>query len=374
MQEKPQRAPTSSTGLRFVQGVRLCEHTSLRLGGPARRYAIATGEDHVRQAVQSTRGEDGGAAAPLLVLGGGSNLVISDAGFDGLVLHLDLQGIEQKRTGEHVVLDVGAGQVWHELVAQLVDDGLAGLECLAGIPGLVGATPIQNVGAYGQQVSDCLLSVRAYDCVDDRFVELPKEACELAYRDSRFKREPGRFVVTRVRLRVARSRKCVPIAYRELAQVLGVPLGGQAPLAEVQQAVLVLRRSKGMVLDANDPESVSAGSFFVNPVVDEKGFAAAQRRAEEVGAVAPGEVLPHFAIAAGRFKLAAAWLVEHAGFPKGFTSQNIGVSRKHALALVHRGGGSTTELISLARQIQNGVRERFGVALVPEPTLVGCTL
>ena len=302
---------------------------------------------------------------PVLVLGRGSNLVVGDAGFPGAVARMAIRGIEATRQGDHVVVDVAAGEDWDELVGRAADEGWSGIECMSGIPGLVGATPIQNVGAYGQDVSDTLVSVRAYDRATGAFEALPAAECGFGYRASIFKRS-DRWIVTSVRFAFRASRDAAPVRYEELARALSLAAQGRAPVRLVRQAVIRLRRSKGMVLDAGDPESVSAGSFFVNPLVSAETLEEVSRRA--------GARAAAFVESGGRHKLAAAWLVEHAGFPKGWSVGPVGVSRKHALALVNRGGATARDLLRAARRIRDGVRDRFGIVLEPEPVLVGCSL
>jgi UDP-N-acetylmuramate dehydrogenase len=350
--------------MRSREHVPLAPLTTLRLGGPAARVLDLEREDEIAAAVAQAEAE----GRPLLVLGGGSNLVVADEGFPGVVARIGWSGIDVRRDGERVVVDVAAGEDWDAFVARAVAEGWVGVECLSGIPGLAGATPVQNVGAYGQEVSDCVVSVRAYDRTARAFVTVPAAGCAFGYRASAFKRAPDRHVVTRVTFAfdVAADGASAPIRYAELARALGVVEGGSAPLERVRDTVRELRRGKGMVLDASDPEAVSAGSFFVNPVVDAARVAAVEERA--------GRKPPVFPAEGGRFKLAAAWLVEQAGFPKGWGDGPVGVSRKHALALVHRGGGTTRDLLSVARAIRDGVRVRFGVELEAEPVLVGCRL
>lgn len=336
----------------------LADLTTLRLGGPAARFVPAQTEDELVDAVAAADAAD----EPLLVLAGGSNVVISDDGFPGTVVHVQTRGIE--RNGAR--LTVQAGEPWDPLVASAVADGLAGIECLSGIPGSVGATPIQNVGAYGQEVAETLSSVRVYDREARETLELAPGDCGFSYRSSVFKRTPGRWVVLAVSLELEPSPQSRPIRYAELARTLGVEAGQTAPLGEVREAVLGLRRGKAMVIDPDDLDSVSAGSFFTNPILDAESFEALEQRSGE-GAKPPGWPEPD-----GRVKTSAAWLVEHAGFGRGYGSPGpIMVSTKHSLALTHRGGGSTAELVSMARKIQAGVREQFGVELVPEPVFVG---
>lgn len=299
----------------------------------------------------------------LFVLGGGSNVVCADEGFPGLVGRMAIRGIEARRDGERVVVDVGAGEAWDALVARAVHEGWQGVASLSGIPGLVGATPIQNVGAYGEEVAETIASVRAFDRASGAFVDLASTECGFGYRASIFKRS-DRWIVTRVTFAFARGPDA-RVRYAELARALFVREEGVAPAALVRDTVIALRRAKGMVLDPTDADSVSAGSFFVNPIVDLPAAA----RVQDVAGVAP----PRFDAGDGRVKLPAGWLVERAGFAKGHGEGRAGVSRKHALALVNRGGATSRELLTLAHTIRDGVRARFGVTLEPEPVLVGCS-
>jgi len=325
--------------------------TTLRLGGPAGTLVEATTEEQVVEAVRAA-GDDG------LVLAGGSNVVICDAGWPGTVVRIATRGIA--RDGGRI--EAQAGEPWDPLVAMTVREGLAGFECLSGIPGSTGATPIQNVGAYGQEVAETITAVRVYDREADRVVELPAAECGFEYRRSRLK-GTARWVVLAVRFELEESDLSRPIRYAELARALGVPVGGRAPLADVREAVLALRRGKGMVIDPDDPDSVSAGSFFTNPVVD---LAVADEIERRAGARPPTWPQPD-----GTIKTSAAWLIERAGFAKGYGAGRAGISSKHTLALVNRGGATCEELVGLAREIAAGVRDRFGVELVPEPVFVG---
>jgi UDP-N-acetylmuramate dehydrogenase len=330
--------------------------TTLRLGGPAARYLEAGDEQAVVEAVRAADR----AGEPLLVMSGGSNVVVADAGFPGTVLRIVTRGVVRDGT----TLAVAAGEPWDPFVAGCVASGLAGIECLAGIPGSVGATPIQNVGAYGQEVAETIVAVRVLDRTRDAIEELAPEACGFTYRSSAFKRDPGRWVVLAVRFALAASELSAPIRYAELARALGVELGERAPLADVRAAVLALRRAKGMVLDPDDPDTVSAGSFFTNPVLDADAFAALEARA--------GAAPPAWAQDDGRVKTSAAWLIERAGFHRGHGNPDgIAISSKHTLALTNRGAGTTAELVALAREIAGGVRDAFGVELTPEPVFVG---
>ncbi len=348
------------TSMRARTAVALAPLTTLRLGGAAARMVDIEREEDVVDAVRDAEAR----TEPLFVLGGGSNLVVGDAGVPGLVARMAMRGVEVTRDGERVAVDVAAGEDWDALVARAVGEGWRGVECLSGIPGLVGGTPIQNVGAYGQEVGETIARVRAFDRAVGAFVEMDARACGFGYRASVFKRS-DRWVVTRVRFVFEVSEQSAAVRYAELAKALGVREGERAPGRVVRETVTRLRRAKGMVLDPADPDSVSAGSFFVNPVVDGATAAEVEARA--------GERPPRFDAGEGRWKLAAAWLVERAGFPKGWGEGRVGVSRKHALALVNRGGATAAELLGAAWRIRDGVRARFGVELEPEPVFVGCT-
>jgi UDP-N-acetylmuramate dehydrogenase len=324
--------------------------TTLRLGGPAGSLVSCSTQEELIDAVRSEE--------PVLVLAGGSNVVVADEGFPGLVARVQTSGFD--REGER--LTVEAGEPWDDVVAMTVSEGLAGFECLSGIPGSTGATPIQNVGAYGQEVSATVRSVRVLDRAEGRVEELPPERCGFGYRTSIFKYSE-RHLVLAVTYELRRSELSEPVRYPELARTLDVEVGERAPLADVREAVLGLRRGKGMVVDPADPDSVSAGSFFTNPFVSEDELAEVARRAD-----APP---PAFPADDGRVKTSAAWLIERAGFTKGYGDGPVGLSTKHTLALVNRGGGTTAQLVALAREIAGEVRERFGVELRPEPVFVG---
>ena len=344
----------------FRTQVPLASLTTLRIGGPAARMADLEREADVVDAVRAADRD----AARLFVLGEGSNVVVGDRGFPGLVARMATRGVEARREGDRVVVDVAAGEPWDAFVARAADEGWRGIECLSGIPGLVGGTPIQNVGAYGQEVGETVARVRVFDRTAGAFVDLARGSCGFGYRASLFKRS-DRWIVTSVRFELEVAASSAPLRYAELVAALAVEAGARVPLRRARETILALRRGKGMVVDPNDPDSVSAGSFFVNPVVDASVLATVEARA--------GERPPRFDAGDGRFKLAAAWLVERAGFPKGWGSGRVGVSRKHALALVNRGSASAGELLAVARAIRDGVRARFGVELEPEPVLVGCS-
>jgi UDP-N-acetylmuramate dehydrogenase len=347
---------------RLCQAAPLAVHTTLRLGGPARQLVTATTADEVAESVR----ESSASGEPTLVLGGGSNVVIADRGFAGTAVLVRSRGVRAvPGDGATVTVQVEAGEPWDEVVAAAVDAGWSGLECLSGIPGAAGATPIQNVGAYGQEVAETVTAVRVLDRVTGELAWLPPARCRFGYRTSVFKRS-DRWVVLAVELRLRRRPESSPVRYPELARALGVPLGATAPLAEVRAAVLALRAGKGMVLDPDDPDTYSVGSFFLNPVLDRRAAAAVRRAA---GADPPGWPEP-----GGLVKISAAWLIERAGFQKGHPGQGVAISSKHTLALTNRGSGTTAALLALAAEIRDRVRDRFGVTLHPEPVLVDCSL
>jgi UDP-N-acetylmuramate dehydrogenase len=337
----------------------LAPRTSFRLGGPARTLIEADHDDDIEGVLR----EQG--ASPLFVLGGGSNLLVADQGYDGLVLAIRSRGVSLHRDGDAVRVVAAAGEPWDDLVARCVGEGLAGVECLSGIPGQVGATPIQNVGAYGQEVSDTLVAVHAYDRARGERVSLRPEECAFAYRDSAFKsRWPGRHVILSVELRLRPGPPDLP-RYGELTAALG----DEPPtLARLRSLVIELRRRKGMVLDDANPDTRSAGSFFTNPILAPEAWIALQERVAPL--LHPGERIPSFDGGAGCTKVAAAWLIERAGFHRGFQRGGAAISSRHALALVNR-GGTAADVLALAREIQQGVRETFGVELTPEPVLLG---
>jgi len=389
-----------------TEQVRLADHTTLHLGGPADRFVTASSEDELVAAVRAADAE----AEPVLVLGGGSNLVVADEGFPGLVVQVATAGLEFAADGDAVEVTAAAGHDWDEFVQRCLAEGLSGVECLSGIPGRVGATPIQNVNAYGQDVAHTITSVRAYDRLRDQVVWIPAADCGFGYRTSMFKGRAaglargatlnpasatGRFVVLAVTFRLAVCPQSAPIRYGELSRVLGVGEGERVPLADARAAVLMLRRGKGMVLDAADPDTRSAGSFFTNPIVGASVYAALAARvtgaanggaanggAANGGAANSGAAnsggIPHWPTEDGQVKLSAAWLIEHAGFSKGFRLPDdpggTRISTKHALALTNPGDGSSASLVRLAREIKAGVLAAFGVELANEPVLVGLTL
>jgi UDP-N-acetylmuramate dehydrogenase len=349
--------------------VRLADLTTLRLGGPAAAYVRAETEQALVDAVRDADAR----GARVLILGGGSNLVVADDGFDGTVVHVATRGIahRDRDTGAvEVEVEAQAGEPWDPFVAHAVQHGLAGVEALSGIPGATGATPIQNVGAYGQEVADTITAVRVLDRATGEVRTLAPGDCGFGYRTSVFKRTPDRHVVLAVTFGLRRSEQSAPVRYAELARRLGVQPGDAAPLADVRDAVLELRRGKGMVVDPDDPDTRSAGSFFTNPILPPAEFDALVERVHaELG---PEVRPPAWPEPDGRVKTSAAWLIERAGFHKGHGDpQTVAISGKHTLALTNRGRGTTKALIELAREVADGVEERFGVALHPEPVFVG---
>lgn len=351
---------------RLRHGIPLAAHTTLQLGGPASQLLTIDEDHHLAEALRWARRED----LPVQLLGGGSNLVVADTGFPGLVIRLAQRGLRFERDEERVLVAARAGESWDELVAACVAENLAGVECLAGIPGSAGATPIQNVGAYGQEVADTLQSVRVLDLVSLVERTLSPAQCAFGYRTSLFRRRPSRFAVLEVTFSL-RPGGAPTVRYPELSRKVEVATSGATPgLATVREAVLELRRAKSMVLDPEDPNRRSVGSFFVNPVVPADAAERVVERAVALGvAETPGEV-PRYPAPDG-VKLSAAWLIERAGFPRGTRRGTVGTSTRHSLALVHHGEGTTGELLALAREIRDGVEERFGITLHPEPVFVG---
>lgn len=344
-------------------GEPLAGRTTLELGGAAEHFLEATGPGDIVDGLRWTR-ERG---LPASLLGGGSNVVVADRGVAGLVIDVGTRGVTLRREGAQVWVTAAAGEPWDALVARTVEDGLAGLECLSGIPGRVGATPIQNVGAYGQEVAETIRRVKVLDrrTLEER--ELGPQECGFSYRDSYFKKNPERYVVLEVTFAlVPGGAPCV--RYGELARALG---DGPPTLERTRSTVLALRGRKSMVLDPADENRRSAGSFFTNPIVGAAEAGRVMARALELGVVASTGEVPSWPAGEGRVKLAAGWLIERAGIARGLRRGPVGVSSRHALALVHHGGGRTRDLLDLARHVRDTVRERFGVTLRPEPVLLG---
>lgn len=355
---------TVGTGI----GHTLAEYTTLRLGGPATRLAVAAS---AAEAVD-TVGEADRSGTALLLLGGGSNLVVGDDGFDGTALRIANRGVEFTRDGDCVAVDLAAGEGWDDVVARTIGEGFGGLECLSGIPGQVGATPIQNVGAYGCEISELLLSARVYDRAIGSVAELAPADLGFTYRNSVLK-GTERGVVLSVRLLLRCDGMSMPIRYAELARVLGVEIGARVPAPDARAAVLDLRSGKGMVLDPSDHDTWSAGSFFTNPIVADGDVDTVLARIRDV--LGDDVRIPRFPATGGN-KLSAAWLIERAGFSKGYggVGGRARLSTKHTLAVTNRGAASTADLLALAREVRDGVAQRFGITLRPEPLLVNCVL
>jgi UDP-N-acetylmuramate dehydrogenase len=334
----------------------LAQFTTLGIGGPARWFLQATQEEQIAEAAKWTRNR----GVRLFVLGGGSNLVVADSGYDGLVMHVAMKGIEVQDAAGQRVYRIAAGEDWDTFVQRTVDENCAGLECLAGIPGTVGGTPVQNVGAYGQEVSSTIERVRAFDLATHEWTELSAWECGFAYRRSRFNvSHRGRFVVTRVDYRL-KPGGAPTLSYPDLKRAFAAD--AHPSLAEVAAAVRRIRQAKGMLLVEGDPDCRSAGSFFKNPVI-------AEEQAALVAEIS-GQEPPRFPVY-GKVKVPAAWLIEQAGFRKGYTLGNAGISTRHTLALINRGGAMSREILALAERIRAAVRERFGILLEMEPVLVG---
>jgi len=336
----------------FREHVPLAPYTTLRVGGPARWFAEAASEEDILEALRFARDK----SLPLFVLGGGSNLLVADAGFDGLVLRIALRGVE--RDGD--TLHAAAGEDWDALVLRSLKEGLAGIECLSGIPGTVGGTPVQNVGAYGQEVSSTVVEVAAIEIATGQRGTFPGAECGFTYRTSRFNlQDAGRYILTRVSYKLkpdTEGQVSYPEVQRTLAEI------AKPTLADVREAVLQLRRGKGMVLVEGDPDSRSAGSFFKNPIVTEQ-------QAEAIAAEVDAS-MPRFAGPSGGIKLSAAWLIEHAGFCKGMALGNAAISSKHTLALVNRGSATSAEILQLRDRIAGAVQTKFGITLQQEPVNV----
>jgi len=340
--------------------IALADYTTLGVGGPARHLVIAPDE----QALVSTITECDRRGEPVLIIGGGSNLVIGDSGFDGTVVVVRTRGITSAADGcGGAWVTAAAGEPWDEFVAHTVTAQWAGIEALSGIPGLVGATPIQNVGAYGQQVADVIARVRTWDRVDGVQRTLAAGDCGFGYRTSRFREDLSRYVILDVTMQLSLSATSTPIVYADLRGHMGVEPGSRRPLAEVRDAVLAVRRTKGMVLDADDPDTRSTGSFFTNPILSN----------DDAERLLPAEA-PRYPADEGRVKTSAAWLIEHAGFDRGYGNQRAAISSKHTLALTNRGDATAADVLELAREVRAGVHDRFGIYVDPEPILVNCSL
>ena len=344
--------------LRIEENVPLAPLTTIGIGGPARFFSRATSVDEAVEALAWASDRN----LPVFVMGGGSNLLISDDGFPGLVLKTDFAGITVESEDEFATVRVAAGEPWDPFVERAVGSGWAGIECLSGIPGSTGATPIQNVGAYGQDVSETIIRVEVLDRTTGLVQSFTNEECRFGYRSSRFKNdERDRYIVISVTFRLKKNGPAT-VRYPELQRYLDERKVSLHDLGTVREAVITIRKRKGMVIDAADPDTRSDGSFFMNPVLSAEDFA----RFKKVVDGAPG-----FPSSDGSVKLSAAWLIEHAGFHKGFVHGNTGLSSKHSLAVINRGGATAHEVVELVEMIQKGVREKFGVEIHPEPNFIG---
>jgi UDP-N-acetylmuramate dehydrogenase len=363
--------PAAAPSLLIERDVPLAPLSTLGVGGSARFFARAQTRDDARLAAHWAQERD----LPLFPLGGGSNVVFGDQGFAGLVLELALSGIQWRLEGARAYVTAAAGEVWDDVVTQAIARQCAGIECLSGIPGRVGAAPIQNIGAYGQDLAARLVSVDALDCATLRDVTLDREACRLGYRSSLFKttNQPRQLIVLRITLALEPGgAPC--LAYDELAAAVRDRVGAHPQLSDVRAAVIELRRTKSMLNDPDDPCSRSVGSFFVNPILTTEEHARAEAYARRSGSLGRTEQLRAIPLPDGNLKIPAAWLIERAGFRRGERRGRVGLSERHALALVNYGGATAQEVLGLAREIVDKVRRRFSIQLSPEPVLVSCAL
>jgi UDP-N-acetylmuramate dehydrogenase len=335
----------------------LDKYTSLRVGGPAKSIVNVSTEDEIIAAIEAA------GDSPVLIIGGGSNVLISDNGFEGTVIHIaNNQAESEVDACSGATLTIGAGEDWDQFVATTISRGFAGLETLSGIPGTVGAAPIQNIGAYGHEVSEFITRVRTYDRQVKAIKTFTNAECEFEYRNSHFKKHPGRYIVLSVQFQIRTGEISTPITYVELAKKLGIEVGEKAPVVDTRKAVMELRAAKGMLLNPNDKDSWSAGSFFTNPIVS-----------TEIASALP-EGAPKWPTSDGRVKTSAAWLIEHSGIDKGQSHGGAAVSKKHVLALTNTGSATAEEITQLAREIRAAVQAKFGITLEPEVNLVGITL
>ena len=335
----------------------LDKYTSLRVGGPAKSIVNVSTETEIIAAIEAA------GDSPVLIIGGGSNVLISDNGFEGTVIHIaNNQAESEVDACSGATLTIGAGENWDQFVATTISRGFAGLETLSGIPGTVGAAPIQNIGAYGHEVSEFITRVRTYDRQTKAIKTFTNAECEFEYRKSHFKKHPGRYIVLSVQFQIRTGEISTPITYAELAKKLGIEVGEKAPVVDTRKAVMELRAAKGMLLNPNDKDSWSAGSFFTNPIVS-----------TEIASALP-EGAPKWPTSDGRVKTSAAWLIEHSGIDKGQSHGGAAVSTKHVLALTNTGSATAEEIAQLAREVRASVQAKFGITLEPEVNLVGITL
>ena len=335
----------------------LNKYTSLRVGGPAKNIVNVSTEEQIIAAIEEA------GDSPILVIGGGSNVLVADTGFEGTVIHIaNNQAESEVDACSGATLTIGAGEDWDSFVATTIARGFAGLETLSGIPGTVGAAPIQNIGAHGHEVSEFITRVRTYDREKRAIKTFTNSECEFEYRSSHFKKNPGRYIVLSVQFQIRRGEVSTPITYAELAKKLGIAVGEKAPVVDTRKAVMELRAAKGMLLNPDDKDSWSAGSFFTNPIVS-----------SEIASALP-EGAPKWPMGDGRVKTSAAWLIENSGINKGHAHGGAQVSTKHVLALTNSGSATAAELVELAREVRASVEAKFGITLEPEVNLVGLSL
>ena len=331
--------------------------TSLRVGGPAKKFVEVATETEIIAAIEAA------GDSPILIMGDGTNMLVSDQGFEGVVIRISNHALAAEVDAcSGATLTIGAGENWDEFVATTIERGFAGLETLSGIPGSVGAAPIQNIGAYGHEVSEFITRVRTYDRENKLVKTFTNQECEFEYRNSHFKSHPGKYVVLDVQFNLRQGEFSTPITYQELADKLGITVGDKAGIVETRKAVLELRASKGMLLNPKDQDSWSAGSFFTNPIIS-------KAIADTLPADAPRWPTPD-----GRVKTSAAWLIEKSGIHKGDTHGGARVSTKHVLALTNSGNATATEIAELAKTAKQAVQQKFGITLEAEVNLIGITL
>ena len=332
----------------------LSDYTSLRVGGPAKKFVEVSSEAEIIAAIEAA------GDSPILIMGSGTNILVSDSGFEGTVIHISNNSLKSEVDAcSGATLTIGAGENWDQFVALTIERGFAGLESLSGIPGTIGASPIQNIGAYGHEVSEFITRVRTYDRVDKGLKTFTNSECEFSYRNSHFKSHPGRYVVIEVQYQLRRGEMTTPITYAELATKLGIAVGEKAPVIATRAAVLELRGMKGMLLSTTDHDSWSAGSFFTNPIVT-----------KEIADALPADA-PRWPTEDGKVKTSAAWLIEHSGIHKGDEIGGARISTKHVLALTNSGSATASDIAALAKRARDHVQEKFGITLIAEVNLIG---
>jgi UDP-N-acetylmuramate dehydrogenase len=332
----------------------LSDYTSLRVGGPAKKFVEVSSEAEIIAAIEAA------GDSPILIMGGGTNILVSDNGFEGTVIHISNNSLKSEVDAcSGATLTIGAGENWDQFVAMTIERGFAGLESLSGIPGTIGASPIQNIGAYGHEVAEYITRVRTYDRVAKGLKTFTNSQCEFSYRNSHFKEHPGRYVVLDVQFQLRIGEMTTPIMYAELAAKLGIAVGDKASVVATRAAVLDLRAKKGMLLSTTDHDSWSAGSFFTNPIVT-----------KEIADELPADA-PRWPTGDGKVKTSAAWLIEHSGIHKGDEIGGARISTKHVLALTNSGSATASDIAALAKRARDHVQEKFGITLVAEVNLIG---